>query len=353
MNESETIRNYVSYIENNFYQSSCRVVRTQGYEDLNILCEYVFCADTIQEREKNKKIIAKLKVIVDSKIAQLENKLSQMHRMELPEITEKIVTNGLVDHLVQHIESTVYDCMDNPEKKEYFELIDMITPAMLKEDMDFHKEVTGEKCYDMLSEDDYLSVLNYVKNMLYNEAIEVTQRKLKNYSELKTLYNIFDDYNPINIYRQAFILLMTAFDAAIFDLFKNIFSQNFFCIARSLNYDKKFSLSDITKHQNFDEFASKTVDTIISGKYISDVLDILYNYRADFFQIQGSDCFEKIMEMVQRRNLHVHKNGIVDEKYFTKGNGSHLDIRIGEYAVIDMSYFDNAYYTLRAFVSNI
>lgn len=33
--ESETIDNYVSYIENNFYQRSCSVVRTQGYEDMN------------------------------------------------------------------------------------------------------------------------------------------------------------------------------------------------------------------------------------------------------------------------------------------------------------------------------
>lgn len=44
--ESETIDNYVSYIENNFYQRSCSVVRTQGYENLNVLREYVFFSDT-------------------------------------------------------------------------------------------------------------------------------------------------------------------------------------------------------------------------------------------------------------------------------------------------------------------
>jgi hypothetical protein len=55
--ESETIDNYVSYIENNFYQRSCSVVRTQGYEDMNILKEYVFFSDTTEEKEKNKLII--------------------------------------------------------------------------------------------------------------------------------------------------------------------------------------------------------------------------------------------------------------------------------------------------------
>lgn len=53
--ESETIDNYVSYIENNFYQRSCSVVRTQGYENLNVLREYVFFSDTQDEKEKTKK----------------------------------------------------------------------------------------------------------------------------------------------------------------------------------------------------------------------------------------------------------------------------------------------------------
>lgn len=351
--ESETIDNYVSYIENNFYQRSCSVVRTQGYENLNILQEYVFFSDTQDEKEKNKQIIDQLKVIVDNKIEALQNKLSQMNPIELPTVSERIVANDLMDSLVQYTESTVIDCMDNPEKKEYFELIDEIIPAEFKKDIDLQDETSEEKYYDMLSEDDYISILHYVKSKLYNEAIEDTERDLEEYNELKTLYNIFDDKNPINIYRQAFILLMTAFDAAVFDLFADIFNQDFFNIARIMNYEKKFSLSDITKHQNFNEFASETIGIMISGKYISDILEILHKYKSNFFVIEEIDCFEKIMEMVQRRNLHVHKNGIVDEKYFTKGNGSQLGIHIGEYAVIDNLYYNNVSETLRSFISNI
>ena len=114
---------------------------------------------------------------------------------------------------------------------------------------------------------------------MYNEAIENTEHDLEEYNELKTLYNIFDDKNPINIYRQAFILLMTAFDAAVFDLFSDVFNQDFFNIARIMNYDKKFSLGDITKHQDFNDFASKTIDIMISGKYVSDVLEILHAHK--------------------------------------------------------------------------
>lgn len=225
--ESETIDNYVSYIENNFYQRSCSVVRTQGYENLNVLREYVFFSDTQDEKEKNKEIIEQLKVIVDDKIEALQAKLSQMNPIELPVVSEKIIEKNLVDSLVQYTEATVIDCMDNPEGKDYFELIDEIVPAKFKKEIDLFDEPPEERQYDMLSEDDYISVLHYVKTKLYNEAIQEIERDLEEYSELKTLYNIFDDKNPINIYRQAFILLMTAFDAAVFDLFADIFNRDF------------------------------------------------------------------------------------------------------------------------------
>lgn len=351
--EAKTIDNYVSYIENNFYQRSCSVVQTQGYEELYILNEYVFFSVTKEEKVNNKRIIDQLKVIVDGKIVALQTKLYQMHPVELPAISKKIIDTGLEDDLIQFTKDTVIDFMNNTAGKEYFELIDELTPAELKKEIDLQDEESEEKYFDMLSEDDYLSIINYVKSILYNKAIEDTERDLEEYNELKTLYKIFDDKNPINIYRQAFILLMTAFDATVFDLFTNIFNEDFFKIARIMNYEKKFSLSEITRHQDFNEFASKTIEIMISGKYVSDILEILYNYKSDFFLLHGSDCFEEIMEMVQRRNLHVHKNGIVDEKYFTKGNGSQLDIHVGEYAVIDNLYYNKVSEKLRTFINNI
>lgn len=70
------------------------------------------------------------------------------------------------------------------------------------------------------------------------------------------------------------------------------------------------------------------------------MLEIIYKYKKDIFNIDGFDCYPTLMEIVQRRNLHIHKKGIVDEKYFTKGNGSELGLQIGDYTVIDDAYFN-------------
>ena len=132
--------------------------------------------------------------------------------------------------------------MDNSENKPYYELITQITPSNLKAEVDRQDQMCEEQYYDILSEEDYANILNYVKCKLHNDYIYELENTLNDLEELRTLYNIFDEYNPINVYRQAFILSMTAFDATIFDLFTEIFNQDFFSIARIISYDKKFSL---------------------------------------------------------------------------------------------------------------
>ena len=350
--ELTTVYNYVAYIENNFYSRSHSVVRTEGYEDFKALNDYVFYADTPHDKNNNKRIIDSLKNLVDVKISNIRSKLMQMDEIELPTISENITKNELEESLIGYIESEVIDCMDNSENKPYYELITQITPSNLKAEVDRQDQMCEEQYYDILSEEDYANILNYVKCKFYNDYIYELENTLNDLEELRTLYNIFDEYNPINVYRQAFILSMTAFDATIFDLFTEIFNQDFFGIARIISYDKKFSLKDITQFQNFNEFAAQTIDTMIAGKYVSDLVEILHTYDQSLFTVQGQDVYDSVLEMIQRRNIHVHKKGIVDEKYLSKGNGVQLGLKIGDYATIDNSYYLNVYETLGNFVDN-
>ena len=49
--EVTTISGYVDYIENNFYRRSCQVLRTQGFEDFEVLKDYVFFTDDETEHD--------------------------------------------------------------------------------------------------------------------------------------------------------------------------------------------------------------------------------------------------------------------------------------------------------------
>lgn len=69
--------------------------------------------------------------------------------------------------------------------------------------------------------------------------------------------------------------------------------------------------------------------------------------------VEGNNIFPTVLEMVQRRNLHIHKSGIVDEKYFTKGNGGSLGLSIGDYTIIDKTYYVQASKNLAQLIVNI
>lgn len=351
-NEIKVIRGYVEYIENNFYNRSCEVLRMQGYEKFRILEEYVFFSEDYEEKRKNREVLRQISGVIEVRIGELNEILEKQERMQLPEISKTIIDNDLQDSLCSYIESVVFDCINNPDGLPYSKLIEKLSADKLKEEVDMVDETTGEKCYDMLSTEDYQNILSYMKCKLYNDEIEEFESELYEYKELQTLYKIFDDYAPINIYRQSFILLLTAFDAVFFDLARETFTKNFFDIVPLINYEKKFTLSDISQYENFEEFSSQVVESIISGKYVADLMEILYKYKQDIFFVNHINRFSEAIEIIQRRNLHIHKKGIVDEKYFTKGNGRELGIRKGEYAVIDDMYFNKAIELLEQIIIN-
>ena len=77
--EVVTISGYVDYIENNFYRRSCQVLRTQGFEDFEVLKDYVFFTDDEPEKENNRNILIQLGQLVKSKIEDCVEQLDQCH----------------------------------------------------------------------------------------------------------------------------------------------------------------------------------------------------------------------------------------------------------------------------------
>ena len=124
-------------------------------------------------------------------------------------------------------------------------------------------------------------------------------------------------------------------------------------LAEKIKYEKKYTIKDIVNYNSFNDFMENTVDEMVAGKYAADLLEILYNYNDSLFHIDGNNIFPSVLEMVQRRNLHIHKSGIVDEKYFTKGNGGSLGLSNGDYAIIDKIYYVQASKNLTQLIINI
>lgn len=140
---------------------------------------------------------------------------------------------------------------------------------------------------------------------------------------IRNLYYNFYDYNSSNIYRQSFIILMASFDAAISDI----------C-------------------------------TIYWGKSkaLSSSISALYEYNKAIFINYNEDIFNKVIELIRRRNIHLHNKGIVDLGYiqpsFPNKDGIHIftnpcKLRENELAPITQTYLYEAIILLEKVIKNV
>jgi hypothetical protein len=161
-------------------------------------------------------------------------------------------------------------------------------------------------------------------------------------SELQLLGRVLSPETEINVLRQGFILLMTAFDAAIFDLVRVALRRKFFTLISAFGKQDKFSLQEIAQMGSFDALQEEIIEEQLKKRYVKDLLHLLGNeWKAECVDKAAGDKFERLIEFVLRRNVHVHNRGIVDERYLDEDKN--LDrLKLGDVAVIDEPYWEMA-----------
>ncbi len=150
---------------------------------------------------------------------------------------------------------------------------------------------------------------------------------------------LFDSTNQINLYKQNFIQIMAYFDSCIFDMIRLCMEQNFF---EWLSYFDNVNIKthDMAACNNFDLFKATQIETFLKKCYVKDLLNIVHSKFNGAFSINNIDMYPVLQEMIGRRNVHIHHNGIVDEMYIT--NFNIYGASSGDYLEIDKEYFDNA-----------
>jgi hypothetical protein len=141
---------------------------------------------------------------------------------------------------------------------------------------------------------------------------------------------------------------MTAFDAAVFDLVRIALRHNFFgLIAYFGGKHEKVSLEDIGEAGSFESFRDTVVDQQLKKRYLKDLLILLNNHGVSCVDESVGDRFIQIIEMILRRNVHVHNRGTIDEAYLQAEPGGEprfnlYNLNPGQTARIDEDYWEMA-----------
>ncbi|MDP4143167.1 MAG: hypothetical protein Q8936_01615 [Bacillota bacterium] len=347
LGELETILNYVQYIEDNFYmqyKDLCVYIETENIEKL--VKGFNLYASESNEHKQNQSIIKQIYEEINVELKNYEQERKVYNIIKIPSWAESLEIlkkeHGLLNYLDPcYVDGSYEEYINNLSAEELKNEIERFTPD-------------GRKYYSRFSIEDYKKLIEYCKieyNNYYVAKLNYNYDKLVN---LKTLYNIFDDNNPINIYRQSFILLITAFDAIMYEISEEIYCNNFFKCIDKLVPKGKVSYTDIGKCKNFDEFKTNLVKEALDNIHLYKLLLTLYEFNEELFTIKDKNIFTDIIEMVKRRNIHVHNNGIVDKQYLEEKEKYNIyRLEYGDFAVINNEYFIHISEILKEFITHI
>jgi hypothetical protein len=177
-----------------------------------------------------------------------------------------------------------------------------------------------------------------------DEMVYVRQQ----FDEIEVLARMAMPNAEIDVLRQGFILLMTAFDAAVTDLTRIKFRQRFFDFIKMCGKNEKITLEEFGEAGSFEAFRDQVIDDQIKQRYVKELIGLLRSLGVDEGKKMPRDEYARLTEMLLRRNIHVHNRGIVDARYLesdpSSGNPRYnlFNLKEGDAAIIDDHYFNDA-----------
>ena len=188
------------------------------------------------------------------------------------------------------------------------------------------------------------------------DLVVSVSRYRRKYNETLLLQELWGDVNSLrwaavshhpeqysNVFRQTFILLMTHFDATVFDLVRLALTTNFFALAPRFGGSEKLAFAKLEGHTNFDSFRDAIIDDLLKSRYLKELLFELRGLGVIVPDDDRDGGFPRLLEITQRRNIHLHNRGVVDSRYLEAGKDGkprwNLDnLELGAKALIDERY---------------
>lgn len=270
-----------------------------------------------------------------------KNSRSYLKEKPLPDIAKNVDIREPIGEVVQY-------CVETLEDGGYF------GTSELKDELDKINRTSGEdySFYDFTEEqikqiiESAYIIKDYRANAEMAEQDEIV-------NSLKTTIKLVDNSSSSNIFRQSFINIFSIFDAYVFEYLQQFFYakpdelEKFLDIKN--NEKVKMTLDEMLCFDSIEDLRITMVQKQFAGKCLSELINKLNKYKPNIF----SDVeYPMLMEMIERRNIHLHNKGFADNKYC--GSFNQYKLNVGDYAYIDSEYlFIKVFNTLSQFATNI
>ena len=262
----------------------------------------------------------------------------EFQRLDAPEDLDRVDLRSIIGEWIQYF-------LDELENSSEVTLIDSLRQQALEKIRRDKLEV-GNKNYVPTPDDIDYAIRNAIYLSSYRK-FDALAYALDKFNEFELALRLTEPEAEVSILRQGFVLLMTTFDAAIFDLVRVALQTDFFGSIATFNTGEKLSLDTFSKYNGFESFRDSVIEKQLKGHYLKDLLFDLNKLGAICSGRSENQTFAQLIELVNRRNIHVHNRGVVDERYLERDEmgGSRFNIynlKLGDVAIVDEKYWDIA-----------
>jgi len=354
LEETLDIYQYVNHISSlfRFYFRQVEMKISDTNDLISLMENYNFEPSNASDVLSNKDILEKVIQTIQNMENELFEYIDTHRKIEIPEeLAECAIVQ--VEELVE-MQGIIYtDFSADDEYEKYLDYLNTLSPENIKTEVD--STLGTDEFFGMFGIQDYEDLIEYCKLYYYNRYVDSQISEYNSLVEIHTMLKSMMENNPVNIFRQGFLLIVTAFDAALFDIVEAIMKSEFFTFfsANTEELDKSYKLKDIVSHGSFESLRDTLISDLLKKSYARDVLRMMRRYKTSYLMVSGNDKYNDILEIISRRNVHIHRRGFVDKEYFNKAEGNIFNLSDGDYAPITRDYFSHCYTILTGVIDNI
>lgn len=303
-----------------------------GYRSYHLLLQ----DDKVKKEEIRYREIAKNKAKIDTRLMEICNKLE---KTSYPEKLNTVDIRTELGELILAIKEKIQENNRTDFKAIRQEFVERLKP---------HEKELRLDLYYIKSIENVESVVNYAiesaNYLILKEEFDDLLFIVGNLKHIDIMIKMSSKDEQLSIVRQGFILFMTVFDATIFDLMRIALNKNFFKLIGFFGKNDKISLDTLNNYNTFDDLKNSLIEKQLKKKYIKDVLLILEKINVNLTEDKKKDDFAKLVELILRRNVHIHNRGIVDERYLDKNMKEIPQFNVYGFELDDYAKIDNKYW---------
>lgn len=180
--------------------------------------------------------------------------------------------------------------------------------------------VDGDRYYELYEKPDEVKrLIDIAINISNKKRYYEIRNNIRTIEGFVQALDLFNSANHLNIYRQSFIQILAYFDSCIFKIMQICLEKDFFNWITAFD-NASIKRYDMAQYKSFLEFQSAQIYSMLKTRYVKDLLKSINTKNKSLFEVNGKNIFSSLCEMINRRNIHIHHDGIVDEKYLSEFN---------------------------------